>query len=158
MKAKTSTLFLGHAPRIAFDVTKEDIKDATSRNSNNCMVAQALKRAYPNLRYVSVDIQTIRASDPKKRERYVWLTPRRVQQGIVDFDLGRSPTPCRVEFRDGQVTGMGGHGAKKKSKAKLRQPRGAAGHGRTVPERVGGKTPPKAVGQRREFGLRSMDR
>ena len=154
MKSAKAVL-LGKAPRIIFDVTKELINDGVSRNSNHCMVAEGLKSGYPELKYVAVDIQTIRASDPEKRERYVWITPRSVQQMIVDFDRGRKPKPFKVYLRDGQVIESGRTNDKgyKKKKAALRKSRGSR---RSVPQKVGGKTPPKAIGQRRAYGLRSL--
>lgn len=152
----------GHAPRIFVIVTKEAIDNGVARNSNHCMIAESLKERYPQLRYVSVDIQTIRATDPEKKERYVWLTPRAAQKMIIDFDAGRRPQPFSFHCRDGQVTDSGKTydpvEAKKKRrkvlKAKLRMARG--GNKQTVPERIGGKTPPRSVGQRRSFGLRSL--
>lgn len=155
MKASKATKTLGRAPRIAINVNQGVIDDGVARNSNHCMVAEALKESYPELKYVAVDIQTIRATDREKQERYVWLTPRSVQRMIIDFDRGVKPKPFRVEFRDGQTTESGkSHLRKKKSSRKLRQARG--GNIGTVPERVGGRTPPRSVGQRRAFGLRRL--
>lgn len=157
MSERTAGGILGHAPRIHLRATEEIIENSMARNSNHCVVAEALKEQYPHLTHISVDISTIRATDKAKKERYVWLTPRSVQQMIVDFDRGIKPKPFAFFCRDGQVTESGkGYHKRKHKKSKLRQPRGAAGHGRTVPERVGGARPPMAIGQRRSFGLRAL--
>jgi hypothetical protein len=163
MNKPQSEKVFGHAPRIFIPVTPEIVAVSTLRNSNHCMVAEALKKRYPKLTHISVDLQTIRATDKKKRERYVWLTPRCVQKMIVDFDAGRRITPFAFHCRDGQVTACGGHrranqsATKGRAKKKVLRMRNG-GNNHTVPERVGGRTPPKAIGQRREYGLRSFDR
>ena len=140
---------------ISFPITQEAIENGIAKNSNHCMIAESIKAAYPHLKYVAVDIQTIRATDPDKAERYVWLTPRTVQQFIVDFDHGVRPKPMReVRLQRGQVV-PSGHSAthNKKRKAK-RAALKKTGH--RVPIVRGGRTPPKSIGARREYGLRSI--
>jgi hypothetical protein len=155
----TDNKLFGHAPRIFISVTKGVVAESTQRNSNHCMVAEALKEKYPQLTHISVDIQTIRATNKKKRERYVWLTPRVVQKMIIDFDAGKKIKAFGFHCRDGQVTASGKHHsaamAHRARRRKLRQ--SAGGNNHTVPERVGGGVPPRAIGQRREYGLRSFD-
>lgn len=151
MKTRGLTTMLGRAPRIEIDLTQEHIANGVARNSNHCMVAEALRDKYPELKHIAVDIQTIRATDKKKRERYVWLTPRSVQQHIINFDRGKKLEPFRFYCRDGQVVECN---SKKIRKASMRKSRG--GNRQTVPEKVGGRTPPKSIGQRRSYGLRSM--
>jgi hypothetical protein len=151
---KAAESIFGRAPRIEFVIGQKVIDDGTARNSNHCMVAEGLKESRPELSHISVDIQTIRATDRVKGLRYVWITPRVIQQMIVDFDRGIKPKPFKVQLRDGQVTAMNGKKGKEKTARKLRTSRG--GNRGTVPERVGGKTPPKSIGQRREFGLRGL--
>lgn len=151
--------YLGHTPRFTGRVSAEILDKSMQRNSNHCMLAEAVKQANPKLKYVSVDIQTIRATDLSKSERYVWLTPRRCQLAIIKFDQGKRPTPFKFELRDGQTVRAGKKHRKTKSKAvrrsNLRPPKkGAAG---SVPVRVGGEVPPKSVGRRRSFGLRSLE-
>ena len=145
--------FLGRAPRIRVPVTAKNIKDGMARNSNHCMIVDAIRAAYPGLTHVSVDLQTIRASDKKKGERYVWLTPRIGQVGLIKFDQGMKMSPFTFECREGQVTVSGAARLKKHRKAKLRR---SSRGGTNVPERVGGRTPPKMSGQRRAFGLRGL--
>lgn len=159
VNTRAATTMLGHAPRVHIKVDQETIDEAVERNSNSCMVSNAIKKAYPNLKYVGGDIQTFRASDPAKGERYIWLTPKSIQQMIVDFDAGKRPRPFSFYFRDGQVieaksSTKGVKRPRKATKARLRTARG--GNRRTVPERVGGKAPPKAIGSRRMFGSRGL--
>jgi hypothetical protein len=164
---------LGHAPRFTARVTPEILERSVQRNSNHCMLAEAIKEAHPDLTHISVDIQTIRASNPKKRERYIWLTPRVCQVGIIDFDRGQKLTPFPFNLRAGQTISMGTSSAqrlssqaKAKAKAKrkkaaaetdgaLRRPRDA--NAQSVMVKVGGKAPPRSVGRRRSFGLRSLE-
>jgi len=70
------------------------------------MLAEAVKEAFPGARFVSVDLQTIRFTDPdpKRPYRYTYLTPRRGQVALVDFDQGRGIEPFEVQLRGGAVT------------------------------------------------------
>lgn len=161
MPAKYRTL--GHAPQMSVAVSTDTIGSAIERSSSHCMVADAIKAHNPKLKHVAVDIQTIRATDPAKRERYVWLTPRSVQKAIIDFDQGVRPKAWSFTLKSGQTTtsatGLGiGAGKKKRRhpKAKMRTAKG--GNARTVPVIVGGREPPVAAGRRREFGLRAFVR
>lgn len=139
---------LGRVPRIQVPVTTEIIADAVARNSNHCMIAEALKAKYPELSFVAVDIQTIRATDIKKRERYVWLTPRSVQQMIVDFDRGVKPEPFVFQARTGQVS-VAGYSSNRKKKTRPARKNSMS----SIPEQVGGTVPPRSIGRRRAFGL-----
>jgi hypothetical protein len=62
------------------------------------MVADAVKRAFPNAIRIRVDLQTIRWTDPVKQERYIYLTPAQAQQYIIAFDAG-DPQPSGKTFR-----------------------------------------------------------
>lgn len=141
--------FLGHAPRITVEVTAKRINEGAKRNSNHCMVAESLKDAYPRLKYVAVDIQTIRATDLKKRERYIWLTPTSVQNMIINFDRGVKPLPFTFTCQDGQTTQAATKTPAQKAALRLSRRKG-------MPSRVGGRRPPRAIGLRRSFGLRSL--
>src|SRR5688572_3877236 len=92
-----------NAPRLKVEVTKDIIDHAVERNSNHCMLADALKASHPHLKFISVDIQTIRATDLEKRQRYVWLTPRSTQLAIINFDQGQRPAPFSYQLREGQT-------------------------------------------------------
>jgi hypothetical protein len=149
---------LGHTPRFTISITREVLERMIASNSNHCAIAEAVKEAYPHLTHIAVDIQTIRATDKNKKERYVWLTPRRGQTLIIDVDQGRKDQirPFKMMLRDGQTI-RSGHGARAESRkpSKLRRPKN--GNHQSAPVRVGGKAPPRMVGQRRQFGLRAME-
>lgn len=149
---------LGHAPAVRLRVDAETINTSCVRNGHHCMVAEALKKQFPNLCYISADIQTIRATDLKKHERYIWLTPRPIQQLIIDFDQGKKPTPFSTLLRVGQIleSGNGTRGKTKKAKAPTLAKH--KNHPRVTPVIVGGKAPPKSspIGFRREFGVRAL--
>jgi hypothetical protein len=158
---------LGSTPHFRANVTKDIVDRGIARNSNHCMIAEAVKEAYPRLSRIAVDIQTIRATDQKKGERYVWLTPRSTQRAIIDFDQGKKPQPFTFGLTNGQTLRVRKYPEatkkkmrkyyhdeikpKKQAEAKIRR-RG----GTNVPNVIGGTAPPKSVGARRSFGLRSL--
>src|SRR6266403_5193605 len=74
------------------------------QNSSHCMIAESIKAAYPRARFISVDISTIRFTDPDKGQRYTFLTPRRAQVALVQFDQGLKPTPFHLQLRKAHVT------------------------------------------------------
>jgi hypothetical protein len=88
-------------PRIKIQVTKEIIANACKADSARCMIADALKVAYPDAQAVIVDLQLIRFSDPKSGRRYEYLTPQRCQVGLVDFDQGIPPEPFEFRLQGG---------------------------------------------------------
>lgn len=159
------------SPTIMLEITEELIADAVPRDSSHCLWAEAVKAGFPDAKNVSVDIQTIRFTDPKKGLRYTYLTPRTAQVALVQFDQGVRPEPHSVQLRRGQVTRSGGKSGRKTiSPVEKAQREAAAKKGRdvlakttlrktgdaVVPDRVGGKTPPIAAGKRRAFGLRGL--
>lgn len=179
-RAKSST---PRAPRLIIDLTADIIRDSKTRDSSHCMIAEAVRAAYPDATKVSVDIQTIRFTDPKKGFRYVYLTPRAAQVAIVRFDQGDLPEPFKFRLGGGQVALAGRRAASRPLSEKEQAQREAARAAvlvnrgsRTaddndaaseqslpyacdgVPERVGGKTPPRSLGMRREYGIRGFDK
>lgn len=165
------------APAVKLEITEELIADAIPRDSSHCLWAEAVKAAYPDAQRIAVDIQTIRFTDPKKALRYTYLTPRTAQIALVQFDQGIRPEPHSVQLRRGQVTRSAQKTPERIPSVSLRsldraaQQKAAAKKGRdvlakttlrkhddtSVPDRVGGKTPPIAAGKRRAFGLRGLD-
>lgn len=162
------------SPTLTLEITNELIGDAVQRDSSHCLWAEAVKAAFPDARHVSVDLQTIRFSDPKKELRYTYLTPRVAQVALVQFDQGILPDPHSVQIRRGQVTRMSSRVASKKELTpaqKTQRAKASAASkvsrerlakstlrkdGTAVLERTGGKTPPLAAGKRRAFGLRGL--
>ena len=152
-------------------VTKEVIEQSEERDSSHCMIAEALRKALPEARNISVDLATIRFSDPEKRLRYIYLTPRQAQVALVLFDQGKHNDPFTIFLRGAQVVKMGDPKAPRKkdttppmpegTEAELHRPKG--GSQNEVPVVVGGKSPPTGPltntvykGKRRTFGLRLL--
>lgn len=158
------------APRLKIQVTAELIELAKVRDSSHCMVAEAVRDAFPLAAHISVDVQTIRFSIPEREIRCTYLTPRIAQLGIVNFDQGVTPKPFSFQLFGAQVTKMmrrakgqvpprprteAQKAATAKATAVLRPVNG--NHG--VPDKIGGKTPPVSrYAHRREFGLRAFQR
>ena len=110
------------SPAVKIALTKELIEDSKQRDSSHCMIAEAVKAAYPDATYVSVDLQTIRFTDPGKHLRYTYLTPRIAQIALIDFDQGNTPEPFTFTLRRAQVTRSGGTQQRRKlSEAELAQ-------------------------------------
>jgi hypothetical protein len=160
------------APRTIVHVTAETIQrsiDLDGRaKSHICAVAEAVKLAAPSARNVSVDIQTIRYSDPEKGLRYVYMTPRAAQLALIKFDQGEIPEPFTFKFqstnaqvcriRRAPIALMGKAPSKIvkniPSKAELRVSSGENSSRSTV-RKTGGQPPPQMRTTRR-FGLRAF--
>jgi len=155
------------SPRLIIKVPQDIIETSTQKDSSHCMIAEALARAVPRAKYISVDLATIRFSDPEAGVRYVYLTPRKAQEALLAFDQGERPKPFQIYLEGAHVLPTGNA---RKARAKLEPRQRGAG---TPPVRVGGLAPPigplassgnpnrsgnPAVGRRREFGLRAIIR
>lgn len=84
-------------PRI--HVTDDDIATAIPKDSGHCAIADAIRRQWPDVRNVSVDLATIRWTDRAKGERYVYLTPQPAQQLLLAFDQGWRDRLVALSFR-----------------------------------------------------------
>lgn len=80
-------------PRFVISISQERIATAVQRDSSHCMVAEAIKEARPELTNVDVALDSIRFTDKAKNLRYVYLTPREAQIGLINFDRGVMPKP-----------------------------------------------------------------
>jgi hypothetical protein len=79
------------AQSITIEVTPDLVARATKRDSQHCMIAEAIKRQDPKrYSHIYVDLQTIRWSDAKTGKRYTALTPTVAAQLLVDFDQGEA--------------------------------------------------------------------
>jgi len=170
-----------HAPKLEVALSASLIDAAEVRSSSHCMWAEAVKLAAPWAQSVSVDLQTIRITDPVKRLRYIYLTPRKAQVSLIRFDQGLHTDPnLKITLRDGQVTKAANYEGRAPRKSRSRRgPDGTmpAGHKAVLamasvdsPEgvhnvrKVGGKPPPLGPltnaayrGKRRAFGLRQLE-
>jgi hypothetical protein len=98
------------SPKVLIRVTDDLIETALPKNSEHCMIADAVKVAFPTAKAVSVDLATVRFSDPAKGLRYIYLTPRFAQAALVDFDEGRRPQAFQFELtRAAQIVTMYKH-------------------------------------------------
>jgi hypothetical protein len=159
-------------PRVKVHVTQELIEQGVQSDSGYCMISEAIKEAVPDAERVSVDLQTIRFSIPAKGHRYTYLTPRIAQVPLVNFDYGLKPEPFSFQLRGGQVSRAGRRGGRPSGKGGDTDKASAVNpirrarlvnrdHPDSMPERVGGRTPPKPAipfSRRRQFGLRAFER
>ncbi|HEV2225042.1 MAG TPA: hypothetical protein VGR84_18770 [Candidatus Acidoferrales bacterium] len=152
------------APVLRLEISDEIFNAAKKADSAHCMIAEAVRTAYPEAGSISVDLQTIRFSDPNKRLRYIYLTPRLAQIGIVQFDQGYEIEPFSFRLAGGHVISMftrrrktSGQMTPGLAKAQLTKQGLRQGYNKGVPERVGGKSPPTTpFSRRRAFGLRAL--
>jgi hypothetical protein len=91
------------APKLDFPVTTEMIEAAVPQDSAHCMIADGLKAAMPHARSVSVDLASIRFTDPANGRRYIYLTPIPAQVALLDFDQGHKPDPFTVKCHAAQI-------------------------------------------------------
>ena len=159
------------APRLEVPVTQEMIDFAIPRSSSHCMIAEGIRAAFPTAANVSVDVQTIRFTDPTKRLRYTYLTPRSCQEVLVRWDGGTKPDPWTFRLRNGHVARSGSATPRLGSKTTQQQRERHAAlakqklvtrdrhNEQVIPDKVGGRTPPTSpYARRRQFGLRAMER
>lgn len=159
-------LLSGHRRQVDVAVTKQLIAEALPRDSSHCMIADAVKLAVPTAKRVSVDLATIRFSDPAVRRRYIYLTPARAQAALLRFDQGEEVEPFKFRLgRAAQVVEMmasstpapGGKRAPTPSQTK----KGVSTGKNQTPIVLGGKLPPNgalsnARGKVRQFGLKQL--
>jgi len=55
------------SPVLKVAVDRPAIDIAIRNDSRHCLIAEAIKLAYPKFTHISVDLQTIRFSDPEKK-------------------------------------------------------------------------------------------
>lgn len=95
----------GVARKLDVEITQEVIDNACVRDSSHCMIADAIKAANPKLRHVSVDLQSIRFTDPDKKARFLYLTPPLAQLALLAFDQGEVVEPFQVRVtRPAKIT------------------------------------------------------
>src|SRR5262245_55000057 len=94
----TPTVHRRRSDMKTINVTQQHIDEAIANCSNRCAVADAVKEAVPHAMRIRVDLQTIRWSDPVTKERYIYLTPARVQEYIIAFDVGDPVKPFQIRL------------------------------------------------------------
>jgi len=76
------------SPRLELKITPESYERAIQSSSGGCLIADAIKEQYPQYTRVSVDMATIRLTDPERGERYTYLTSSDAQYLLLSFDQG----------------------------------------------------------------------
>jgi hypothetical protein len=76
------------SPVLQVDITQDQYDQAIQSHSGACLIADAIKAQYPHLTKVAVDMATVRATDRKRGERYIYLTPPTAQHVLLAFDQG----------------------------------------------------------------------
>lgn len=164
------------SPHLVLEVTDAILEASKVRDSGHCMLAEAVKTAYPRATHVSVDLATIRFTDKDLNKRFVYLTPITAQEALIDFDQGVNLLPFTVHLRRAAMVVAvrtkkdAGREGKSKGKGSARLPMSpeVRPDGSNVPIVVGGKTPPigplsnvkasRKTGRIRAYGLRALKR
>jgi hypothetical protein len=94
------------SPQVTVSVDQDQIDDAIRRDSRHCWIAEAIKVVVPNMTAVTVDLQTIRFTDPEKRLRYSYLTPHSCHIALID--RGIQPEPFTFTLRRAAQVTRGG--------------------------------------------------
>jgi hypothetical protein len=160
---------LPSAPRVWVTVSQETIDAACEADSGHCMIADAMTASIPAASRTSADLATLRFTDKDKGLRYVYLTPRWVQEALLRFDMGDRPKPFRFQLRNGTTVRSGGRGTGARHAARPPAATLVQVSDSGIPEVRGGSAPPMGAlaggsigsvskSRRRTFGLRAMDR
>jgi hypothetical protein len=88
-------------PVLVIPVSSKIIATAVQRDSHHCMIVDAVKKRIPKAQYISVDLQSIRFSDPDTKIRYKYFTPLPGQINLVKFDQGHEVKPFTLTLKDG---------------------------------------------------------
>lgn len=84
----------GTSPTLDVELTQAMYDAAKRSRSGGCLIADAIKKQYPQFVNVSVDMATIRFSDRVRGERYTYITTPDAQTVLAGFDQG---LPLRVD-------------------------------------------------------------
>jgi hypothetical protein len=81
------------------EITAWDITFAVKKSSRFCMIAESLRRTYPFLARIEVDITSIVFTDRQRKARLTFLTPPQAQMAILGFDEGNEVKPFVLDLR-----------------------------------------------------------
>ena len=154
------------------NVTPSILERACRKDSSHCMIAEAIKEAWPDVYDVSVDVRTIRMTDRKAGKRFVYLTPQNCVENLIKFDFGVKLDPWHffVPMRPAQVYPLTVRDQSKANKAKRPKNTGKkeikASHDSPTPLVHGGRPPMTAAlassarggprGRKRIFGMQVL--
>lgn len=134
-------------------VTQEHITNGVVKNSQHCMIADAIKACNPNAQYIMVDLQSIRFSDKDAGTRYTYFTPPIAQHNLLKFDKGEKCAPFTFNLsapKKREMGWSGQHNGAERPKAKKR----SAAHKKKYAYLS--KNRALAKQREREFGLRKF--
>jgi hypothetical protein len=124
-------------------VTKRHIETACQRNSHHCMIADAIADSVDGAKFILVDLQSIRWTDKRVKQRYVYLTPPSAQEAIIAFDRGKRCKPFVFALSSPRI---------KNTKRSAKKDNRKSHHGKQYPgehRRLG-----RVAYKDREFGIR----
>jgi hypothetical protein len=106
------------------------------------MIADALRDTLPDAKKISVDLQTIRFTEPSKGQRYTYLTPTIAQDYLVAFDQGLPLEPFQFVLHAPVQVGYAGTRQRGESRAfeGMKDTKGTS-----IPVKVGGEPMPMAA-------------
>jgi hypothetical protein len=162
---------LHRVPRLDFMVLERHMDEAQKNHSVKCMVAEALKEAYPHFSNVKVDIHYMRFTDAEREERYIVPTPVPVGVVLYKWDEGVRLPEFRVYTRGGGQTARlrkqrppmtpedkarldGLHEKRKREDARIEVERKTQGGGAAY--KLGGKVPKIPALNKRTFGIKAF--
>jgi len=87
------------SPTLDVEITPDAHAAAVKSASGACLIADAIKRQYPNLTGISVDMATIRVTDRDAGLRFTYLTPPTAQHLLLSYDQGWPLAIDRVHVR-----------------------------------------------------------
>jgi hypothetical protein len=163
---RSSQLSRPHVHRVEVTVTDALIDKAIPSNSGHCMIAEAIKASVPHAKAVTVDLISIRWTDPREGKRYIYFTPPGAQAALLEFDNGLKPEAFRFLLRNpAQIVPSGTESRKPGARRTQGMVRTSLStNPKESPTKIGGKTPGRAVltnaqsGRMRGFGLRQAGR
>lgn len=137
-------------------VSKDHIDNGVQKNSQHCMIADAIKTACPKAQFIMVDLQTIRFTDRGKGKRLVYLTPAVAQHNLLKFDKGDPVKPFTfalttpVRSRSMQTKHRGTAEGRRKARRKYRKNQKTQNYAYLAANRA------RNHQKEREFGLRKF--
>jgi hypothetical protein len=80
-------------------ITQEIYDRAIKSDRSNCIIADAIREKYPRLSNIKVDIATIRCTDKKAGERYIYLTSPTMVDILLAYDQGWPQKNLPIKLR-----------------------------------------------------------
>jgi hypothetical protein len=107
------------SPALNLQIGEEEYERAQRSKSGGCLIADAIKRQYPQFKNIAVDMATIRFSDREAGQRYTYLTPPAAQHLLLSFDQGWPQLESEVRVRGAlKITPITGSTTEREARAK----------------------------------------